>query len=343
MVISPSEENGPQRPTISVVLPNFNHSHYIGKAIENLLRQSYPPAEIIIIDDGSTDGSVEIISALIENKPVIRLIENGSNKGVISTMNRGLSLARGDYVFFQAADDYVFDTLFEKSITLLVRYPRAALCSGLCFCAFGDSPDLTLFHSPIVSKEPTYIAPEMARRLLIDDDSWIMGNTTIYRASSLAAIGGFDPSLQSFTDGFVCQVLALRHGVCFIPEALAVWRLGTDGFANSCMRNPAVGRAICERASELMTTRFADVFPPSYVRRWRKRWLFGVAVAGHLALLCDPTIRSLRRKVAAVWWIAAFLLKYRAFEIHRITLRRLRHIAANRQAVRTVRDGQRKF
>jgi glycosyltransferase involved in cell wall biosynthesis len=343
MVISPSEQNVLQRPTISVVLPNFNHSHYIGKAIENVLRQSYAPAEIIIIDDGSTDGSVEIISALIVNKPAIRLVENGSNKGVIWTINRGLSLARSDYVFFQAADDYVFDTLFEKSIALLSRYPRAALCSGLCLCSFDDSADPTLFHSPIVSRMPTYIAPEMARRLLIGDDSWIMGNTAIYRRSDLAEMGGFDPSLQSFADGFAGQVLALRHGACFIPEALAVWRLGADGFANSCMRDPAVGRAICERASELMTTRFARIFPPSYVRRWRKSWLFGVAVAGHLAQLRDPTSRSLWRKVAAVWWIAAFLLKYRAFTFHRIALRRLRHITASRQALLTVRDGQREL
>jgi glycosyltransferase involved in cell wall biosynthesis len=332
------------RPTISVILPNFNHSQYIARALTGLLGQTYPPAEIIILDDGSTDGSVEMISALIEKQPAIRLIENGSNRGVIWTINRGLSLARGDYVFFQAADDYIFDALFEKSIAVLCRHPRAALCSSLCLCTVGHSPDVTLFPSPIVSTTPGYISPEMARRLLMNDDSWIMGNTTIYRTKYLADLGGFDPSLQSFADGLVCQALALRYGACFVPEALAVWaRLREDGFANSCMRDPAVGRAICEHATELMTTRFADIFPSSYVARWRRRWMFGVSAAGHLARFRDAPRGSLSRRATEALWIAALLFKYRVFEFHRIALRRLRHLRVSRRAAFVVRDKAKKL
>jgi len=165
-----------------------------------------------------------------------------------------------------------------------------------------------------------------------------MGNTTIYRTSYLVDLGGFDPSLHSFADGLACQVLALRHGACFIPEALAVWRLRADGFANSCMRDAAVGRAICERATNLMTTRFGDVFLPSHVRRWRRRWLFGISVARHRARIRDAAGQSSWRTVSAALWIAAFLLKYRVFEFHRIALRRLRHLTAKRQGVFAMPD-----
>src|SRR5256884_7474545 len=120
-------------PRLSVIIPNYNHARFLPNCLEAILRQSEQPFEIIVIDDASTDNSVEVIEAFTKRNPIIRFYRNEQNRGVVSGMNRGLELARGDYVYYAAADDQVLPGFFEKSLRLLNEHPQAALC-----CTIGD-------------------------------------------------------------------------------------------------------------------------------------------------------------------------------------------------------------
>src|SRR5262245_25848365 len=117
---------------LTVVLSNYNHARFLPHALSALSAQTRPADEIILIDDASTDDSVTVIEAHLSRHPNIRLVRNPTNLGVIANLNRGLQMARGNKMYFAAADDIAYPALFEKSLALLDRYPRAALCSSRC-------------------------------------------------------------------------------------------------------------------------------------------------------------------------------------------------------------------
>src|SRR5207248_9504456 len=97
------------QPQLSVIIPNYNHGQYLPRCFESILKESWQPDEIVVVDDGSTDNSVEVIESYIRRHPQIRLAKNERNQGVLSTLNRGLGLEQpglttAEYAHFPAAD-----------------------------------------------------------------------------------------------------------------------------------------------------------------------------------------------------------------------------------------------
>src|SRR5664279_4937470 len=92
-------------PALTAVMVNYNHGRFILHSLGSLLAQLQPADELIVLDDASTDDSASIIAALLAGHPNARLVRNPANIGCVGTMNRGLELAKGDYVFFAASDD----------------------------------------------------------------------------------------------------------------------------------------------------------------------------------------------------------------------------------------------
>src|SRR6266852_1320603 len=94
-------------PCISAIIPNFNHAKFLPRVVASYLNQPVLPAEIFLMDDASTDNSIEVMEQLAREHPLIRLVRNKKNMGCNATMNRGMELAKCDYVIFTAADDEV--------------------------------------------------------------------------------------------------------------------------------------------------------------------------------------------------------------------------------------------
>ena len=99
-------------PLVSIIIPCYNNEAFVKQAIESALQQTYTNVEIIVIDDGSTDGSLEIIRSF-ENH--IQW-ETGSNQGAPKARNRGLELAQGEYIRFLDADDILFRNCLEHQV-----------------------------------------------------------------------------------------------------------------------------------------------------------------------------------------------------------------------------------
>src|SRR6266478_5268167 len=145
-------------PTLSVVVPNYNHARYLPVCLSNILKQSVQPLEIIVLDDASTDNSVEVIRGFAAQNPLIRLVQNEKNLGVMPNLNKGVELSRGEYVYIASADDEVVPGLFEKSLRLLAQHPQAAYCcamaewretfSGLVWHMAAGMADQPCFLSP---------------------------------------------------------------------------------------------------------------------------------------------------------------------------------------------------
>jgi glycosyltransferase involved in cell wall biosynthesis len=103
------------KPRVSIVIPNYNRAGLVGETIENLLRQTLPPAEIIVVDDGSVDDSVKVIRSFGAR---VRLLEQ-SNQGPGAARNAGLAVATGDYIQFQDSDDLLSLNKLEAQAKLL--------------------------------------------------------------------------------------------------------------------------------------------------------------------------------------------------------------------------------
>ncbi|NTV50370.1 MAG: glycosyltransferase [Geobacteraceae bacterium] len=102
---------------VTVLMPVYNGERYLREAIESILNQTFPDFEFLIINDGSTDHSVEIIASY--NDPRIKLIHNEINLGLISTLNRGIDLAKGEYIARMDCDDVSLPERLEKQVTYL--------------------------------------------------------------------------------------------------------------------------------------------------------------------------------------------------------------------------------
>jgi glycosyltransferase involved in cell wall biosynthesis len=264
------------RPSLSVIMPNYNHGRFLRQSLAAIAEQSYQPAEILVVDDASTDDSLAILSELCFNNRRIRLLRNERNMGVIATLNHGLANVTGDYVVGASADDKILPGLFEKSLNILIANPSAALCSSLSYLVGEDLQPIGDVYCPIVSKTPAYLPPEDVLRKLRSYGSWFLGNTTIYKRGALLEAGGFLPELSSYCDGFVSLVLALKHGACFIPERLACWRRLPSGFSAQSSVDPAQSLRIMEVAGRLMRARHRELFPEDFIRQWERDWFFNL-------------------------------------------------------------------
>lgn len=116
------------KPLVSVVIASYNHQDYVEKAIKSIVEQDYQPIELIVIDDGSTDGSANLLVTL-EARYGFCLIfkENG---GVVSVINRAIREAKGDYLVVHASDDESLPHRISNQVEILERYPNAAFVSS---------------------------------------------------------------------------------------------------------------------------------------------------------------------------------------------------------------------
>ena len=266
-------------PSLSVLMPNYNHARFLPAALDAILAQSYRPLEVLVVDDGSTDGSVALLKRYEERAPgLVRLIENERNLGVVPTMQRLLTLAGGTHLHFAAADDVVLPGLYARSMAQLALNPTAGLCSTLSLTMSASGNLQGVLKTPVVLRRDGFIPAGAVLGVLRRHGSWFMGNTTIVRRAALLEAGGFRPELGPYCDGFVYPAIALRHGACFIPEPLGIWRRMEQSYSQQMNgRSDEVLRFV-NYAEALMRTEYPDLFPSDYIERWRREMFFSAAV-----------------------------------------------------------------
>ena len=117
-------------PLITVLMPVYNGAKYLNEAIDSILNQTFSDFELLIIDDGSTDQSIDLIKAY--NDPRIKLIVNKKNIGQSATLNKGLELARGKYIARMDQDDISMPERLKKQMGFMDEYPKFAVpgCSS---------------------------------------------------------------------------------------------------------------------------------------------------------------------------------------------------------------------
>lgn len=123
-------------PLISVIMPVYNGEKYLREAIDSVLAQTYSNFELLLINDGSTDSSRDII--LSYNDARIRYIENERNLKLIATLNKGIDLAKGDFIARMDADDVCMPRRFEKQVQFMIAHPDIDVCGTWAYRIDGE-------------------------------------------------------------------------------------------------------------------------------------------------------------------------------------------------------------
>ncbi|GAM11025.1 putative glycosyltransferase [Geobacter sp. OR-1] len=197
---------------ISVLMPVYNGAQYLKCAIESILNQTLTDLEFIIINDGSTDDSVNIIKSYTD--PRIRLVHNETNLGLIASLNKGIEQAKGEYIARMDCDDISLPERLSKQAAFLDRHPEVGIC-GTWFRSIGD-------ESGLVCRFPT--DPDLFRSELLFDS--VIGHPSVMFRRKLFQDGNlyYDPAFRHAED-FELWSRAVDHcEVCSLPEMLVLYR-----------------------------------------------------------------------------------------------------------------------
>jgi glycosyltransferase involved in cell wall biosynthesis len=262
---------------VSVILPNYNHARWLPQALTAISRQN--PAEFIVIDDGSTDDSVSIITSFQEKFPFIHLIRHIENLGAEAAVSSALNRVRGEFLLFAAADDFILPGLLARAEMALREYPGAAFfCSRV---ALIDKNDAIIGLRPAMMPQSTagFVSPAKVRTAILSSDNWFIGTSVVYRQKSLAEIGYFDRSLKTLQDAMATRLLAFRHGFCFSPEVLSAWRVIPESLSARASMSLADNEQLLAKAQNWIATNFPDDIKGEYATLFDRRMRFNFARA----------------------------------------------------------------
>ena len=331
-------------PLLSVVVPNYNHARYLPTALEALLGQERPADEIIVVDDGSSDGSVALLDSESRRIPSLRVILNETNKGVIAALQQGLEAARGRYVYFGAADDRVLTGFFSLALATLERNPDrglfcadTAIVNGLTGRPMGRRPAVRpRLRAAVLA--PVDVVPLYRRA-----DNFIHTGSAIFRRDFVLAKGGFDARAGSFCDGVLARRIAFTHGFCYAPHQASAWNVFEDGVSRTTALDPVKAKQALTTIPAILA---ADpAVPPWYPGKFAERWRFGTArlaldaaapnpemlmELGSRSTLDRVVLATLRGKIrhpiartAALAWLSLRLRPYRLRDLVLTRLARL--------------------
>ncbi len=203
-------------PTVSVILSVYNGENYISTAIDSILKQTFRNFELIILDDASADGTVDILHSY--DDPRIRLLENEVNLGVTRSLNRGLAAAQGQYIARLDADDIAAPQRLEVQVGFLDRYSQVGLVGSWHYRAVGDRVELV--QKPVENAE---IQQQMLYKGIFAH------STVMFRRECIEKVGVYDPDFALAQDEDLWLRIAEHWEVAIIPIPLVTIRLVPTG------------------------------------------------------------------------------------------------------------------
>lgn len=260
---------------LSVAIPNYNHAAYLPALLDAVLAQSFSPDEILIVDDGSTDNSVELIQDYMRQDSRFRLIRHEHNLGAIATCQRAYTEVQGEYFCPIAADDFPLPGYFERSMQVLRRYPEAAFCCSYHTTMDGETGEIQPSTLPWSHKDCYFTPREIAGVL---QGNFIGGCGSLLRRSAFQETQGICDEFKWHSDWFYLLVMAFRHGCCFVPADLCANRVLRNSYSHAARKDPQAQREVLRTMiCSLKSPRYKDLIP-----------LFGIS--GALQMFGDELI-----------------------------------------------------
>lgn len=211
---------------VSVIIPSYNSGKYINSAIDSVLNQTYKEIELIIIDDGSTDKTKEILVPYINSNKIKYFRQK--NKGLAGARNEGIKASKGEYISFLDADDLFLSTKIEEQVKFLKEHPKCDICYCDLWHFNQDSP------SVMMKLDNTYYSGNDVFKNLLRRN-FINPLTVVIRKSAINRFGVFNENFRCTEDWEYWVNLAWQGAqFCFLPKILAKYQIG---LSNTNMSN----------------------------------------------------------------------------------------------------------
>lgn len=271
---------------ISVILPVFNREKFIEDCIISVLNQTYTDFELLVVDDGSEDSTVEIVERFINKDSRIKLIK-AAHKGVSSARNLAVENAKGEYIFFIDSDDYIHPDLFK-----IFSAKMADKEINMAFCRYTPVNEQQMKKiisspAPSVNENPhfeEYNEDEFMNVLISESIPYIGAiGGTLFRKSVIDGLS-FNPQLISAEDTTFVYEYALRKGKTAIcDEKLYNYLLHSDNTIRKWQSNFENYEPYVE-AFYLLSEREAKRGEYDYSRQWNKKAHLRLCKHYHFAL-----------------------------------------------------------
>lgn len=263
-------------PRISIVTPSYNQAPFIERTLKSVLDQGYPNLEYIVVDGGSTDGSVEVIKKYADR---LAYWVSEPDRGQAHAINKGLQRATGEWVAWQNSDDLYLPFCFEHVARAALKHPDAALIIG----------DMQLIDAgDHILREQRYVRPTYGA--LVAEGMVLTNQAAFWRRNLHTHIGWLDESLHyGFDYEWFLRLLQHDHHAVHIPKILGALRYHAD------------------TKTSLQRERFAEEYRAVLAGReaapWQRRWYQARRLAltladGHISYVARGCLRRLRSNEA---------------------------------------------
>ena len=231
-------------PLVSVVVPAYNRGDCIERALTSIQVQTHGNWEALVVDDGSTDATHDVVKGLGRRDPRIRLIRHGENRGAQAARNSGIDAARGEWISFLDSDDTWLPHSLGARLSVAVAEQVSVVHSGAA-----------VLQKDGVTK--SYFVPAMAGHVYRD---LLMGEGPLFPAllvtrEALERIGGLDARIAAFQEWDTALSLAKQYRFGFLPEATFVYDCRREDTMSKRFTNSGIG--------------YEQVFHKRYLDIWR--------------------------------------------------------------------------
>lgn len=308
MSIDTKSKNPEKTPKFSVVIPAYNASKYIADCVGSVLAQTEKDFEIIVVNDGSTDNTAQIVSSFSDER--VNLV-NRSNGGLAVARNTGIRAAKGEVVAFLDADDRWCPDKLAAHRQALDENPQASVSYDLS--AFIDEEG-----------QRTGMRMAQAQRTLTHQALLVKnylgnGSTSVVRRQVLEEAGGFDEDLPRFVDHELWVRLAYRgHQFCQIPHVLTEYRTHSESFTADTDTMLKRLETFLAKISTYAPETVEQLAPlaRAFTHRWMARAAF---VSGNYSKARQHTFQALRQAPQVIWQDQRAIITFSAILLQTVT------------------------
>lgn len=240
---------------LSVVITTYNHAQYLPQAIASVLQQRYASLELIIVDDGSTDNTREVVAPYLQANYVYQ-----KNAGLSAARNTGIDHATGEYLVFLDADDWFLPGAFDASVAALEAHPQAAF-------VYGRHVKRNERSEEINSLEKQDIAQDHYRHLLVHN--FIAMHAAVFYRRWVFDRFRFDPSLPACEDYDLYLKITREHPVAFHPYCVAVYRKHSENMSGNIPLMISTGLTVMKRQVPLLRNEEEKTWAEKGLRFWK--------------------------------------------------------------------------
>jgi len=220
-----------RKPRVSVIIPNYNHARFLRRRIESVLRQTYQNFELVLLDDCSTDESRSILLEHADDARV-RIEFNDKNSGsTFKQWNKGVRLARGEYVWIAESDDYADERLLERLVTVLEAGPTVTFAYCRSWRISEDDQrdgyaDYYLDYLDPYRWTADFCADghEECRNYFVSINPVPNASAVVFRKAIYECVGGADESLRLCGDWKLWAAMALAGNIAYLGDPLNYYR-----------------------------------------------------------------------------------------------------------------------